>query len=87
MAGEVSLHLPPLGAHDQAIHNWLLYMDRLHGPVAVANGYGRVLTMGSQREIELATDGTVLNRDGSVPAVLHQYDRHIDLAPNLLASF
>ena len=27
-----------------------------------------------------AADGTVVNEDGSVPAVLHQWDRHAELA-------
>jgi len=87
MADEVSAHLPPLGAHDQAIHNWLLATDRLPDATRVANGYGRVLTMGAQRHIDVTDDHTVLNHDGTVPAVLHQYDRHVDLAPALLAAF
>jgi hypothetical protein len=87
MADEVRAHLPPLGAHDQAIHNWLLATGRLPEATSVPNGHGRVLTMGAQRHIEVADDGTVLNHDGTVPAVLHQYDRHVDLAPTLLAAF
>ncbi|HEY3673395.1 MAG TPA: hypothetical protein VGN51_20840 [Acidimicrobiia bacterium] len=85
MCEEVDQHLPPLGAHDQAIHNWLLYHGGLGEPAIVANGYGRVLTMGEQRTVDVAPDGRVLNRDGTVPPVLHQYDRHVDLAPRLLA--
>lgn len=87
MSREVRTHLPPLGPHDQAVHNWLLSTGALGSPHRVANGHGRVLTMGAQRDIELAADGTVVNHDGSVPAVLHQYDRHVDLAPSLLAAF
>jgi hypothetical protein len=87
MADEVRRHLPPLGPHDQAMHNWLLYTGRFDGSFSVSNGYGRVLTMGAQHHVEVSADGTVLNRDGSVPAVLHQYDRHVALAPRLLASF
>jgi hypothetical protein len=86
MADEVRRHLPPLGPRDQAMHNWLLYTDKFDTPLVVSNGYGRVLTMGAQHHVEVSADGTVINRDGSVPAVLHQYDRHVALAPRLLAA-
>jgi hypothetical protein len=87
MAGEVERHLPPLGPHDQAIHNWLVYGERLDDPLVVRNGYGRVLTMGAKEQIDVSPGGVVLNDDGSVPAVLHQYDRHVALAHKLLATF
>jgi len=87
MSDEVNRHLPPLGPHDQAMHNWLLANGALEPAHAIANGHGRVLTMGALREVPVADDGTVLNSDGSVPAVLHQYDRHVALAPRLLAPY
>jgi hypothetical protein len=87
MSREVTRHRPPIGPRDQAIHNWLLHSGRLDAPSMVPNGYGRVLTMGVQQKISVASDGTVLNHDGSVPAVLHQYDRHVALKSALLAAF
>jgi hypothetical protein len=66
----------PLASHDQGIHNWLLYTDRLRGAHVVPNEHGRVLTMGAMSGFRRGADGKVLNADGSVPSVLHQYDRH-----------
>jgi hypothetical protein len=83
MVREVGRHVIPLGPHDQAIHNWLLYTGQLPGATIVANGTGRVQTMGAQREVYLSPDGTVLNPDGTRPAVIHQYDRHVGLAERL----
>jgi hypothetical protein len=75
----------PVYSGDQGIHNYLLRTGRLDPVKVVANGYGRVLTMGAMRTIERDADGYVLNRDGSRPAVLHQYDRHGPLAAELVA--
>jgi hypothetical protein len=85
MVAEVGRHQVPLGAHDQGMHNWLLRTNQLGNVTVVANGTGRVQTMGEQREIYLDLDGRVLNPDGSVPPVIHQYDRHAGLAARLFA--
>jgi hypothetical protein len=74
----------PLGSHDQGIHNYLLRNGQLGEPLIVENGSGRVLTMGGMARVRERSDGTVLNDDGSVPAVLHQYDRDPDRAARLL---
>lgn len=66
----------PLTAHDQGIHNYLLWTGRLAPMRLVANGEGRVLTMALMATIDRNEQGFVINRDGSVPAVIHQYDRH-----------
>jgi hypothetical protein len=70
---------------DQGIHNYLLRSGRLAPAKLVANGEGRVLTMGAMTRIERDGVGRVVNLDGTVPAVLHQYDRHPALAPQLQA--
>ena len=75
----------PMGSHDQGVHNWLLRSGRLREARIVANARGRVLTMGLMPGIKRAADGTVLNDDGSIPSILHQYDRHPELAAELLA--
>jgi len=74
----------PLGSHDQAVHNHLLRTGRLDPVEIVANGAGRVLTMAEMADIRRDADGRVLNADGSLPAVLHQYDRHPTLAGELV---
>jgi hypothetical protein len=85
MSVEVDRHLPPLGPHDQAVHNWLLYNRSFADAQIVRNGSGRVLTMGLKRDITRSGAGVVMNDDDSTPAVLHQYDRHPALARELLS--
>jgi hypothetical protein len=64
----------PLGSHDQGVHNYLLRTGRLETMI-VTNGTGRVLTMGGMSHIRRADDGTVLNDNGTIPAILHQSAR------------
>ncbi len=52
----------------------------------VPNGSGRVLTLGKMPAYEVDPDGTVLNADGSVPAILHQWDRHASLVERIEAA-
>jgi len=80
MIGQIALQRGPIGSRDQAVHNVLIASGRLPSALLVRNGYGRVLTLGAMKTFELASDGKVLNADGSVPAVLHQWDRHRALA-------
>jgi hypothetical protein len=73
----------PMGAHDQAVHNRLIERGLLPDATLVRNGYGRVLTLGAVETFELSPDGAVMNSDGSVPAVLHQWDRHAALVARI----
>ena len=72
--------LPPTLGFDQGVHNYLTYtipdLTIVH-----ANEYGPVYTVGYMpREIlHLTEDGKLLNRMGE-PCVVHQYDRHKNLA-------
>lgn len=84
MSREISSHWSPLGYRDQAVHNYLLYSAGFPGAKVVANGNGRTQTMGRMADITRDVAGTVLNSDGSVPAILHQYDRHPQLAKDLV---
>jgi hypothetical protein len=78
-------HLLRLKSHpngmDQGVHNYVLYKQCLKGVRVFANGRGPVLTMGKTADMPTRFDetGRVLNDDGTVPSVLHQYDRHIKL--------
>lgn len=86
MTGEIARHTGlPLGCHDQAIHNVLFHEGRLPEPHVVVNGTGRVLTMGMMSGYREGPDGAILNDDGTVPAVLHQWDRHGALARRFAA--
>jgi hypothetical protein len=75
----------PMGEHDQAVHNALLYEGRLPAATAIPNGTGRVLTLGGMAAPGIDHDGLIRNSDGSVPAVLHQWDRHAALAERFSA--
>ncbi len=74
----------PLGPADQAIHNYLIRTDRLPAAKVVPNEHGRVLTMFEMTSIRRNAAGEICNADGSVAAVLHQYDRIPSLAAELV---
>ncbi|MBC8032313.1 MAG: hypothetical protein H7Z16_19675 [Pyrinomonadaceae bacterium] len=77
-------HMLPLKSHpsgmDQGVHNYLLYKQRLKSVRVFQNRLGPVFTLGKTVDLPTAFDdeGFVLNQDGSVAHVLHQYDRHIE---------
>lgn len=87
MQSEIIWRRQPMGNHDQGVHNRLLFTGRLPEATIIANGRGRVLTMGAMTSVRRDTDGSILNPDGSRPAILHQYDRHPALAAELLSRF
>ncbi len=80
MVGEIVWRRRPMGSHDQGVHNMLLHRGRFGSPTIVPNGHGRVLTMGKMTTYDLDFDGTLRNADGSVPAVVHQWDRPEQIA-------
>jgi hypothetical protein len=84
MTREVDRHRRPLGSHDQGVHNHLLWRGQLDPVTIVRNGHGRVLTMGGVNRVLRDDEGRVLNYDGTVPPILHQYDRHPSIAAELL---
>jgi hypothetical protein len=66
----------PMGPHDQGVHNALVASGRL-GPIElVRNEHGRVLTLGAMKHLRANDEGFLINADGSVPPVVHQWDRH-----------
>lgn len=62
---------------DQAIHNVMLYRDRLAGAVVIENSE-HVFTMGimPKNNIVITPDGMITDRDGRICPVIHQYNRH-----------
>ncbi len=89
MAEEI-LRLPASAARrggaDTAIHNMLVWTDRL-GPVTLLETLASpVATLNDipAKDVQLSSDGRLLNRDGSKPSVLHQYDRLPGVASALL---
>jgi hypothetical protein len=63
---------------DQAVHNYLLWEDRLPGALLCENGRHAVMTLKNADIGALRRDGAgrLLNGDGNPAPVLHQYDFH-----------
>jgi hypothetical protein len=76
----------PLGSLDQGVHNYLLAQSRFPGVKVVPNGFGRVITVGGMDHVS-RSQGFVMNTDGTLPAIVHQYDRHADLVDELPERF
>lgn len=87
MAEAITWRRQPLGSHDQGVHNHLLRSNSFGDVQIVRNGYGRVLTMGEMTSFAVDEDGRVCNRDGTIPPVLHQFDRHPPLAARLWEAY
>lgn len=70
-------NLAKISGGDQGIHNYLLIQNLLKDIVVHRNRRGPVLTMGVMSETDFRTDshGQVLNENGEIAPVLHQYDR------------
>ena len=87
VAEYVKLMVPHICGHnlkirviDQAVHNYLLWNGKLGNVKLFKPGEGPVFTMGyryqeCEDEISLNEEYQVLNDDGSVASVIHQYDR------------
>jgi len=69
--------LAKISSGDQGIHNYVMIRNLLKDMVVHENRRGPVLTMGVMSETDYKTDasGAVLNENGEVVPVLHQYDR------------
>ncbi len=68
---------------DQAVHNFLVYNDMLPDLRIFENGSGPVLNLDHTRRISFNEDGCVVNGEGDIINVIHQYDRH----PGLVSLF
>lgn len=73
-------------AGDQGMHNFLLWTGRLGSVVRLENFGSAVATLNeiSGQGMRLSPDGHLLNADGSLVSIIHQYDRSPGLAPALL---
>eukprot|EP00281_Chroomonas_sp_CCMP1168_P032717 CAMPEP_0206250158 /NCGR_PEP_ID=MMETSP0047_2-20121206/21314_1 /ASSEMBLY_ACC=CAM_ASM_000192 /TAXON_ID=195065 /ORGANISM="Chroomonas mesostigmatica_cf, Strain CCMP1168" /LENGTH=135 /DNA_ID=CAMNT_0053675971 /DNA_START=73 /DNA_END=480 /DNA_ORIENTATION=+ len=67
---------------DQGFHNQLYYtgvMGRLDGVESLrvnAFGEGEVITIGTSKRVKRNSRGLVINSDGTVAPVVHQFNRH-----------
>jgi hypothetical protein len=80
MSNEIAKKTGPVG-FDQGVHNYLVRKDRLSDVCLHEFNEGPVVHIGiSPREIVCTReDGAVVDRDGKLVPVVHQYDRHEDL--------
>lgn len=66
---------------DQGVHNYLLYTNQV-GPAAfMDNNSGVFFTLGLEEpdQIIVNLQGKITTQSNTVPAIVHQYDRHKDL--------
>ena len=75
----VQTGLRPFWGWDQAVHNFLAYTGHLADCSLHPSGEGLVQTLHYEKRFCFDRAGRLLNRDGSVCPVVHQYDRTIDL--------
>lgn len=67
--------------YDQGIHNKLLYTQSFKNTHLCAPLNSILATLGTipRENIQLNEKAEILNSDGSVAAIVHQYDRHADI--------
>lgn len=73
---------------DQAIHNYILYKNLVQGSVAKPNE-GLVMTVPSTNPtgLKLSTTGQIINPNGGISEIVHQYDRDLDIAKMLMTRY
>jgi len=60
---------------DQPCHGYLIYNGSLNKFKKYMSGYGPVATMSFHNNMKFDKQGNLLNEDGSVVAIVHQWDR------------
>ena len=70
---------------DQAVHNYLIWKKKLEDVQVFEHGAGPVLHMSQLEKNAIKQDsgGNVLNDDGAIVNVAHQYDRHPKVAEHV----
>lgn len=82
-----TLELGKLWGGDQGVHNYILLKKLMNNITVHENRRGPVLTMQVMKESDLQVDaqGAVLNANGAVVPVLHQYDYFPALKARLIS--
>lgn len=75
--------------YDQGIHNKLLYSNNFENVHKCQPLSSDILTLGlvNPQKIKVNSFGHILNEDGSIPAIVHQYDRHKNLEKMILKNY
>jgi hypothetical protein len=79
MLGQIAEMKDAYECADQAAHNLLLHDGALEPVKRLRNFEGPILTVGTEPVYRLNREKALVNRDGSIIAVVHQYDRHEEL--------
>lgn len=61
---------------DQGIHNYVIHTGLVPHVTFYDNDSGPVLTLVLEDTIRFDPNGRVINKEGQIPPVVHQYDRH-----------
>lgn len=72
--------------NDQGVHNYLAHVEMKDLSRRFENEHGRVHTMGlcQPEDFHFDAEGRLINADGSVIPILHQYDRFKEITARLL---
>jgi hypothetical protein len=79
-----------LNGGDQGIHNYLVHGALKPSTTLLRNGAAEVLTMGylpREGEFSMDAEGRIVDASGQVFNVLHQYDRHPELAGKIVQRY
>jgi hypothetical protein len=83
MDSECWKRTPPIGHRDKALHNYLVWKQRLNPVSLVPDGEGPFITLGNCKSPQIDKYGKVIGNNGNIPAIVHQYTRHPELAKTI----
>lgn len=76
---------------EQAVGNFLIYHDKMFNDCLVKsenkNGYIMTLALTERDDIKLDKDNNILNGNGEIAGVIHQYDRKDDIKNILINKY
>ena len=86
LAERLPEHLRQVQGIDQGLHNYILY-GGLPQSLTVKKNFERVATLGYAKGDEIRCDaaGCIVNPDGTISELAHQWDRHVGLSTTLHA--
>jgi hypothetical protein len=65
---------------DQGTHNYIVWNKMIDNIVCYKNNAGPVLTLGYEKKVFKNKDGMIIDNNGNVINIIHQYDRHYMVA-------
>ena len=75
-------------SNDQSAVNYLIYHENILNNCTkiISDEYGPVMTLGLTllKNIRLDKRYNILNNDGNIASIIHQYDRHLDIKKKII---